>query len=101
MAGRGFFQKKKGLFFHKIKPYTGNILFQNIGIGDFIPVYINTGSDLVSVDGVFKIVKIDYQLSDNSPIISIELSEEKVSSKDFITKFNNLSEKVKDLLLRI
>lgn len=92
--------RKESNFFHTIKPSTKGLLFSQLDIGDIVPVFINTGSGLVQVDGNFKIVKIKYALSDNSPILEIELSKEKIENSNVFDQINNLNSRIKQLEIK-
>lgn len=91
---------KESVFFHKIKPSTKDLLFQTIDIGDIVPLFINTGSELINVDGDFKVVKIEYQLTDNTPILEVEFSKERIENTNFIDQINNINTRVKQLEIR-
>lgn len=85
----------------KIKPSTKNLYFKDIGVGDLVPIYINTGSDLFFFDGSFKIVKTTLRgVSNAMPLIDLEFSENALSDKNFLDEYEKLKSEVKTLILK-
>ena len=88
--------------FPKIEPKTEGLFYQDINIGDLIPIFINTGSDLFSFDDNYKIVKKTLRRTDFAlPRINIEFSENVKGEKNLIDTVNDLQDEVKALQLTI
>lgn len=86
----------------KVAPNMDGLYYQNVNIGDTVSVYINTGNELFTFDGSYKVVRKTLVRSDFSlPIIDLEFSENATSDKDMVGSLNDLSSRVKKLELRI
>ena len=85
-----------------IEPITKELYYQDINLGDVIPIFVNTGSELFSFDDTFIIVKKTLRRSDFAvPRINLEFSENALSDKgDMIDVVNDLSQRVNSLELR-
>lgn len=88
---------KESVQFHKITPNTNALTFKDIDIGDIVPIYINTGSDLLSIDENFKVVKVSNKTTDNSLELNIEFSKTAVEEKNVIDDIVDLKERVNQL----
>jgi hypothetical protein len=88
---------KESATFNKITPNTSKLTFKDIDIGDTVPVFINTGSDLLSVDDVFKVVKINNKTTANSLEVNIEFAKTAVEEKNLIDDIVELKDKVAEL----
>jgi hypothetical protein len=88
---------KESVQFHKITPNTTRLTFKDIDIGDIVPIYINTGSDLLAVDENFKVVKISNKTTDNSLELNIEFSKTAVEEKNVVDDIVDLKERVNQL----
>lgn len=88
--------------FPKIEPNTDGLFYQDIDVGDLVPIFINTGSDLFSFDDNYKIVKKTLRRTDLAiPRIDIEFSQSSIGDKNLIDTVNDLQEEVKALQLTI
>lgn len=88
---------KSSVRFYKITPNSSSLTFKDIDIGDTVPVFINTGSDLLQVDANFKVVKINNKTTDNSLEIGIEFSQTATEEKNVLDLITDLKERVNQL----
>lgn len=87
--------------FPKITPQTLGLYFKDIEVGDVVPIYINTGSELFTFDGNYKIVgKTLRRISNAQPVIDLEFSENALGDTDFLEEFEQLKGEVKNLILK-
>ncbi len=88
--------------FPKIEPNTSGMFYQTVDVGDIIPIFINTGSELFSFDRNYKIVKKTLRRTDLAiPRIDLEFSENAVGDKNLVDNVNDLQEQVKALQITI
>jgi hypothetical protein len=66
-------------------------------IGDTIPVFVNTGSDILEIDADFKVVKISNKVTDNSLELNVEFSQTATEEKNVLDVITDLKERVKQI----
>lgn len=88
---------KESVKFNKVTPNTSNLTFKDMDIGDTIPVFVNTGSDLLQIDSDFKVVKISNKVTDNSLELNVEFSETATEEKNVLDLITDLKERVKQI----
>jgi hypothetical protein len=83
--------------FYKVTPNTTKLTFKDIDIGDLIPVFVNTGSDLLAFDEDFRVVKISNRTTDNSLELNVEFAKTAQYEKTVLDDIKDLKDKVNQL----